>query len=184
MSIPRWTGLQNGKQAKSLLTPCSSLQCSPTSQVVHPCTHAHHWESHHSASRRSNSDSHILLQHSIRLVDVHHQSSIQHNMQQKCRMFSERYMLQFCFILMVFFLYICPVNDPSIYLFIYFYLFIYVFIWSRGCLCQVFVYKLDFMPTKIQQANSRKPLYFISHYHSFLSFDTLIAVLISCCHLT
>ena len=48
---------KNGKQAKSLLlTPHrSSLQCSPTSQVVHHCTHAHHRESRHSASRRSSS---------------------------------------------------------------------------------------------------------------------------------
>lgn len=83
---------------QSLLTPRSSFQCSPTSQVVHHCTHAHHRESHHSASRRSNSDSHVLLQYSVRPVDVHHQSSIQHNMQEKCRMFSERHSATVLFI--------------------------------------------------------------------------------------
>lgn len=148
MSVPCWIGLQNGKQAKSVLTPRSSVQCSPTSQVVHHCTHAHHRESLPSTNRRSSSDSHVLLLYSFRLVDVHHQSSIQHNMQQKCRMFSERYTVLQLFILMVFFcFYICPLIYPSIY----FYLSIYLFIWSHGCLCQVFVYKLDFMPTEIYQ---------------------------------
>ena len=150
MSIPCWIGLQNGKQAKSLLTPCSSVQCSPTSQVAHHCTHTHQWESLPSTNRRSSSDSHVLLQYSIRLVDVHHQSSIQHNMQQKCRMFSERYTVLQLFILMLFFFCFFISVHLSIHLFI-FNLFIYVFIWSRGWLCHVFVYKLDFIPTEIYQ---------------------------------
>lgn len=38
MSLPCRTGPQIEKQAKSLLTPCASRQCSPTGQVVHHCT--------------------------------------------------------------------------------------------------------------------------------------------------
>lgn len=38
MSLPCRTGPQIWKQAKSLLTPCASRQCSPTGQVVHHCT--------------------------------------------------------------------------------------------------------------------------------------------------
>lgn len=78
-------------------------------------------------------DSHVvLLQYSIRLADVHHQSSIQHNMQQKSRMFSERYtVLQFSLFdnfFFFFFWFIYLFTYLSIYLFIYLYLFMYLFI--------------------------------------------------------
>lgn len=185
--IRRRTGLQNGKQAESPNPRRSSFQCSPTSQVVHHRTHAHHRESHHSASRRSSSDSHVLLQYSVRLVDVHHQSSMQHNMQQKCRMFSERYtVLQFClfplhFLLVCIFLHFFP----SIYYLIFIY--IYLNYWVMSC---IFL-QLDFMPTKkVSVTNPRKLLNFISHYRCsvecFFPFKrtTLIAVLTSCSHLT
>ena len=159
-STPRWTGLQNRKQAESLLTPRSSRQCSPTSQVVHRHTHAHHRESHHSANRRSNSDDHVFLQYSIRLVDVHHQSSIQHNMQQKCRTFAERYTLLH-FNALTFFLFLYLPTYLS-HLFIDFYLCIYVIMWMFvSCVCL----QSRFYANK---TISRNTLGFISHHYSFL----------------
>lgn len=58
MSI--WPGLQNGTEAEGLQLSFSSIHYSPTSQVVHLCIHALHWESLHSSSRRSNLNCHVL----------------------------------------------------------------------------------------------------------------------------
>lgn len=116
---------------------------------THSHTHSLITESHPSEIRRS-SVSYYFSNPSKLVVSVDHQSSIRHNMQQKCRIFSEIHAD-----VVVLFLYLF--DNLSVYLFMYF---IYVF---EPCI--YVMYSLDCMPTKNVKSLFYTFVLFSSHQH-------------------